>query len=96
MGFQISGSRRQFLSAIAMTAGAAVTLGPRLAWAADMTDPRVLEIVAATIETHTLPHQSNPDGKVDPSAHRRISSSSVPVSTFQLDRISSEQFQAAP
>ncbi len=37
-----------------MTAGAAVMLRPRPAWAADTTDPRVAEIVAATsgIDTH--------------------------------------------
>jgi membrane dipeptidase len=54
MEFQISGSRRQFLTAIAKTVGAATMLRPCLGWAADITDPRVTGIVAATtgIDTH--------------------------------------------
>jgi membrane dipeptidase len=49
MESQASGSRRQFLSTVAMTAGAALLLRPRLGWAADITDPRVGDIVATTI-----------------------------------------------
>ncbi|GGG97908.1 dipeptidase [Silvibacterium dinghuense] len=51
-------SRRQFLSTVAMTAGAAMTLGQRWAWAADAAgegvDPRVSRTVAKTlgIDTH--------------------------------------------
>ena len=54
MEFQTSGSRRQFLTAIAKTVGAATMLRPCLGWAADITDPRVTGIVAATtgIDTH--------------------------------------------
>jgi hypothetical protein len=46
MEFQTSGSRRQFLSAVAMTAGGAIMLRSRLGWATDVTDPRVADIVA--------------------------------------------------
>jgi len=56
MKFQASGSRRQFLSTIAMTAGAAILLRPRLSWAADITDPRVAGIVAKTIGIDTHNH----------------------------------------
>jgi len=49
MEFHPSGSRRQFISSIAMTAGAAILLRPRLDWAADITDPRVADIVAKSI-----------------------------------------------
>jgi membrane dipeptidase len=56
MEFQPSGSRRQFLSSIAMTAGAAILLRPRLGWAADITDPRVADIVAKTIGIDTHNH----------------------------------------
>ena len=53
MKLQTSCSRRQFLSTVAAT-GAAIALGPRLSWAANIThpqvrDPRVAEIVAKTI-----------------------------------------------
>jgi membrane dipeptidase len=56
MEFQASGSRRQFLSSVAMTAGAAILLRPRLDWAADITDPRVADIVAKTIGIDTHNH----------------------------------------
>ena len=56
MEFQASGSRRQFLSTVAMTAGAAILLRPRSGWAADMTDPRVADIVARTIGIDTHNH----------------------------------------
>src|SRR5580700_12206996 len=54
MEFQTSGSRRQFLTVIAKTVGAATMLRPCLGWAADIADPRVTGIVAATtgIDTH--------------------------------------------
>jgi membrane dipeptidase len=60
MEFQPSGSRRQFLSSIAMTAGAAILLRPRLGWAADITDPRVADIVAKTIGIDTHNHIDAP------------------------------------
>ena len=56
MKFQASGSRRQFLSTIAMTAGAAILLRPRLSWAGDITDPRVAGIVAKKIGIDTHNH----------------------------------------
>ena len=56
MEFQASGSRRQFLSIVAMTAGAAILLRPRLGRAADLTDPRVADIVAKTIGIDTHNH----------------------------------------
>jgi membrane dipeptidase len=56
MEFEASGSRRQFLSRVAMTAGAAILLRPRLDWAADITDPRVADIVAKTIGIDTHNH----------------------------------------
>jgi len=43
---RVTGSRRQFLSTVAMMAGAGIALRPRLEWAADITDPRVADIVA--------------------------------------------------
>jgi membrane dipeptidase len=56
MEFQAGGSRRQFLSIVAMTAGAAILLRPRLGRAADLTDPRVADIVAKTIGIDTHNH----------------------------------------
>ena len=56
MKFQASGSRRRFLSSVGMTAGAAIIPCPRLGWAADLTDPRVADIVAATIGIDTHNH----------------------------------------
>ena len=56
MEFQASGPRRQFLSAVAMTAGAAILLRSRLGWAADKTDPRVADIVAKNIGIDTHNH----------------------------------------
>jgi membrane dipeptidase len=60
MKLQTNCSRRQFLSAVAAT-GSAIALGPRLGWAADITDPqasdpRVAEIVAGTIGIDTHNH----------------------------------------
>jgi membrane dipeptidase len=54
MKSQTSGSRRQFLSTVSMTAVAGMLLPPRTGRAADTTDPRVAEIVATTfgIDTH--------------------------------------------
>jgi membrane dipeptidase len=49
-------SRRHFLSALAMTAGAATMFRPRLGWAADAIDSRVGDIVAKTIGIDTHNH----------------------------------------
>jgi membrane dipeptidase len=54
--FQANGSRRQFLSTVAKTAGAAILLRARLGWAADITHPRVADIVAKTIGIDTHNH----------------------------------------
>jgi membrane dipeptidase len=56
MTFNASSSRRQFLSTIAMTAGAAALLPPRFGWAADTIDSRVADIVARTIGIDTHNH----------------------------------------
>jgi membrane dipeptidase len=56
MTFYSNSSRRQFLSTIAMTAGAAAMLPPRLGRAADMIDSRVADIVARTIGIDTHNH----------------------------------------
>ena len=53
---QANRSRRQFLSTVAMTASTAILLRPRLGWAADLTDPRVPDIVAGTIGIDTHNH----------------------------------------
>ena len=54
MRFQTGRSRRQFLSAVTMTTGAAILLGQRAGWGAETSDPRVAGIVANTmgIDTH--------------------------------------------
>ena len=52
----VTHSRRQFLSTVAMTAGAAVMLRPRAGWAADVIDSRVADIVAKTIGIDTHNH----------------------------------------
>jgi membrane dipeptidase len=51
-----SGSRRQFLSALAMTAGAATMFRPRSGWAADASDSRVNDIVAKSVGIDTHNH----------------------------------------
>jgi membrane dipeptidase len=55
MDFQTGSSRRQFLSAVAMTAGVGIAR-PRTGWSADTTDPRVAGIVAKTIGIDTHNH----------------------------------------
>lgn len=54
--FQASGSRRRFLSTVAMAAGAGMMLRPHLGCAADTLDPRVAAIVAGTIGIDTHNH----------------------------------------
>ncbi len=60
MEFQTSGSRRQFLSTVAMTAGVGTMLPPGLGRAADASDPRVANIVATTIGIDTHNHVDVP------------------------------------
>jgi membrane dipeptidase len=58
--FQTSGSRRQFITAVAKTLGVAAMLPLRPGWAADIADPRVAGIVAATIGIDTHNHVDVP------------------------------------
>lgn len=60
MEIQANCSRRQFLSAVAVTAGTSIMLRPHLGWAADITDPRVADIVANTIGIDTHNHVDVP------------------------------------
>jgi membrane dipeptidase len=60
MEFGVGGSRRRFLSTAAMTAGASILLRPRLGWAAEITDPRVADIVAKTVGIDTHNHVDVP------------------------------------
>ena len=53
---QKSGSRRQFLSALAKTAGAATLFRPLLGWAGDAIDSRVDDLVAKTVGIDTHNH----------------------------------------
>ena len=54
--FQTSCSRRRFLSAFAMTAGAGMMLRSQHVWGVEATDPRVAKIVASTIGIDTHNH----------------------------------------
>jgi membrane dipeptidase len=92
MEIQASGSRRQFLSSVAMTAGAAILLRPRLGWAADITDPRVADIVAKTIgiDTHNhidvpLTATEMPGPNIDLASEMQRSGLSAICMTFATD-----------
>jgi membrane dipeptidase len=92
MEFQASGSRRQFLSTVAMTAGAAILLRPRLGCAADLTDPRVGDIVAKTIgiDTHNhidvpLTAAEMPGPNIDLAGEMKRSGLSAICMTFATD-----------
>ncbi len=92
MEFQISGSRRQFLSTFAMTAAAGTMLHPRLGRAADATDPRVADIVATTIgiDTHNhvdvpLTDAEMPGPDIDLSGEMKRSGLSAICMTFATD-----------
>src|SRR5580658_5598225 len=92
MQFQASYSRRQFLSTLAMTTGAAMTPRPCLAWAAEMTDPRVAEIVAQTIgiDTHNhidvpLTAAEMPGPEIDLTGELKRSGLSAICMTFATD-----------
>ena len=58
--FQTSGSRRQFISTVALTTAAGTILRPRLGRVADATDSRVADIVATTIGVDTHNHVDVP------------------------------------
>ena len=60
MRFQMSSSRRRFLSTVATTASVGVLVCPRLGWAAEVTDSRVAGIVAETIGIDTHNHVDVP------------------------------------
>jgi membrane dipeptidase len=92
MEFRTGGSRRQFLSTVAKTAGAAIMLRPRLGWAADRTDPRVADIVAKTIgiDTHNhidvpLTAAEMPGPDIDLSGEMKRSGLSAICMTFATD-----------
>ena len=92
MAFQTGFSRRQFLSTMAMTTGAALVLRPGLGWAADMTDPRVANIVATTIgiDTHNhidvpLTAAEMPGPDIDLSGEMKRSGLSAICMTFATD-----------
>jgi membrane dipeptidase len=92
MEFQASGSRRQFLSGVAMTASAAILLRSRLGWAADKTDPRVADIVAKTIgiDTHNhidvpLTAAETPGPNIDLAGELKRSGLSAICMTFATD-----------
>ena len=92
MEFQTSGSRRQFLSSVAMTAGGAIMLRSRLGWAADVTDPRVADIVGKTIgiDTHNhidvpLTAAEMPGPDIDLSAEMKRSGLAAICMTFATD-----------
>jgi membrane dipeptidase len=92
MKSQASGSRRQFLSTFAMTAGAAMMVRSRSGWAADMTDPRVEDIVAKTIgiDTHNhidvpLTAGEMPGPNIDLAGEMRRSGLSAICMTFATD-----------
>jgi membrane dipeptidase len=89
---QASGSRRQFLSTFAMTAGAAMIVRSRSGWAADMTDPQVEDIVAKTIgiDTHNhidvpLTAAEMPGPNIDLAGEMKRSGLSAICMTFATD-----------
>jgi membrane dipeptidase len=90
--FQTNCSRRQFLSTVAITAGAGMVLRSQSAWAADVSDPRVAEIVAATIgiDTHNhidvpLTSAEMPGPDIDLSSEMKRSGLSAICMTFATD-----------
>jgi membrane dipeptidase len=92
MKSQASGSRRQFLSTFAMTAGAAMIVRSRSGWAADMTDPQVEDIVAKTIgiDTHNhidvpLTAAEMPGPNIDLAGEMKRSGLSAICMTFATD-----------
>jgi membrane dipeptidase len=85
-------SRRQFVSSVAMTAGAAVMLRPRAAWATDEIDSRVADIVTKTIgiDTHNhidvpLTDAEMPGPDIDLRGEMRRSGLSAICMTFATD-----------
>jgi membrane dipeptidase len=92
MKSQASGSRRQFLSTVAMTASAAMIVRSPSGWAAAMTDPRVEDIVAKTIgiDTHNhidvpLTAAEMPGPNIDLAGEMKRSGLSAICMTFATD-----------
>ena len=92
MEFQTRGSRRQFLSNVALAAGAAITMRPRPSDAMDETDPRVADIVAKTlgIDTHNhidvpLTAAETPGPDIDIAGEMKRSGLSAICMTFATD-----------
>jgi membrane dipeptidase len=90
--FQTSYSRRRFLSAITMTAGAGMILRSPSAWAAGVADAHVSKIVAATIgiDTHNhidvpLTTAEMPGPDVDLASEMKRSGLSAICMTFATD-----------
>ena len=89
---EATNSRRQFLHSAAMTAVGGVIMRPRVGWAADMTDPRVAEIVTTTIGIDTHNHIDVPLGDaempgpdIDLSGEMKRSGLSAICMTFATD-----------
>jgi membrane dipeptidase len=85
-------SRRRFLSAAAVTAGASIMLRPDVGWTADITDPRVADIVAKTIgiDTHNhvdvpLTAAERPGPDIDLAGEMKRSGLSAICMTFATD-----------
>ena len=85
-------SRRRFLSAIAMTAGAGTMLRSPSAWASDGADSRVSKIVATTIgiDTHNhidvpLTDADMPGPDIDLAGEMKRSGLSAICMTFATD-----------
>jgi membrane dipeptidase len=92
MKFQTSGSRRQFLSTVAVTAGASIMLRPCPSRAADIADSRVADIVATTagIDTHNhvdvpLTAAEMPGPGIDLAGEMKRSGLSAICMTFATD-----------
>lgn len=100
MAFQKSLSRRKFLSAVAGTGAAAIALGSRLGWAADVTDSRVANLVATTIgiDTHNhidvpLSAAEMPGPNIDPRGQMGRSGLSAICMTFATDYHPGDPYQ---
>ncbi len=92
MEFQSNSSRRQFLCTAAITASAATLVRPRSGRAADITDPRVGDIVARTIgiDTHNhidvpLAAAEMPGPDIDLAGEMKRSGLSAVCMTFATD-----------
>ena len=90
--FQTSHSRRRFLSAVAMTAGAEMMLRSPSAWAVDGTDKQEATIVATTvgIDTHNhidvpLTAEEMPGPDIDLAGEMKRSGLSAICMTFATD-----------